>query len=452
MKVSASNMLGLLISGLHLFSMVAAVEIDLDSKDSICEALEAIQQGEWNYYEGTRYGGTLGMVVTPYYWWNAGEMFGGLIDYYTFCDNTNSTLEKLLMDGMYHQAGDQYDYVPSNQSLVEGNDDQGIWGLAIMQAVERNFTNPNGHSWLELTQAVYNTMYSRWDSDHCGGGLRWQIFTWNSGYNYKNTISNGCLFHIAARLARYTKSDNYSDTAEKVWDWMEDVSFVTERDGKVYIQDGATIDKNCTDFTETEWSYSYGILMAGCAYMYDYTKDDKWSTRVQEILKSSSYFFKDDILTETSCAPDHCNNDQRSFRSLFSRCMGLTSALVPDVNLTISDLMRTSAQAAAQSCSGGSDGVTCGENWYKSGWDGVYGLGEQMSALETIQSLLVPQHTVYNSENGGSGRSDPEAGLNNRLPSNANQLTITGKDKAGAGIITAVALAIIAGGAVWMVI
>lgn len=448
-----SKMFGVLISGLQLISMVLAVAIDVDSHDSICKALYYIQEGEWNYYDGFRKGGTIGMVVSPYYWWNAGEMFGGLVDYYTFCDSSNSTLEGWILDAMYHQAGAQFDYVPANQSLVEGNDDQGIWGLAVMQAVERNFTNPEGHSWLELTQAVYNTMWARWDTDHCGGGLRWQIFTWNGGYNYKNTISNGCLFHIAARLARYTKLDNYSNTAETVWNWMESVEFITEKNGQMYIQDGATIDDNCTDFTKTEWSYSYGILMAGCAYMYDYTKDDKWLTRVQEILTSSSFFFYDGkILSESSCAPDHCNNDQRSFRSLFARCMGLTSVLVPETNVTISNYMRSSAIAAAQSCLGGSDGVTCGENWYKQGWDGVYGLGEQMSALETIQSLLVPQFVVYNTDNGGSGVSNPDAGLNNRVPTNQNALDITGKDKAGAGIITAVALAIIAGGAVWMVI
>ena len=76
---------------------------------------------------------------------------------------------------MYHQAGENYNYIPSNQSMTEGNDDQGVWGMAIMEAVERNFTEPESHSWLEMVQAVFNTMNARWDADNCGGGLRWQI-------------------------------------------------------------------------------------------------------------------------------------------------------------------------------------------------------------------------------------------------------------------------------------
>lgn len=100
---------------------------------------------------------------------------GGLLDYYTFCDNDNKTLKSLIYDGMYHQAGESFNYIPSNQSMVEGNDDQGVWGLAVMEAVERNFTDPEDHSWLSMTQAIFNTMDARWDTEHCGGGLRWQI-------------------------------------------------------------------------------------------------------------------------------------------------------------------------------------------------------------------------------------------------------------------------------------
>ena len=95
--------------------------------------------------------------------------------FYTYCQSDNSTLEKLIYNGMYHQAGENYNYIPSNQSMTEGNDDQGVWGMAIMEAVERNFTEPESHSWLEMVQAVFNTMNARWDADNCGGGLRWQI-------------------------------------------------------------------------------------------------------------------------------------------------------------------------------------------------------------------------------------------------------------------------------------
>ena len=70
-----------------------------------------------------------------------------------------------------------------------------------MIAAETNFENPptDQPQWLALAQAVFNTQASRWDNTSCGGGLKWQIFTFNNGYNYKNSISNGCFFNLGAR-------------------------------------------------------------------------------------------------------------------------------------------------------------------------------------------------------------------------------------------------------------
>lgn len=449
-----------LIPLLCIVNYAKAVSLtSMTDTDAICAAVKPIIQGEWNYYLGFQYGGTVGMFSQPYYWWQAGECFGGMIDYFTQCDATNHTLELEIYNGMFAQAGAQWNYIPSNQSLVEGNDDQGVWGLTTMEAVERNFTNNADHSWLELTQAIYNTMNARWDMSTCGGGLRWQIFNWNSGYNYKNSIPNACLFNIAARLARYTKNDTYAQTAEKVWDWMNEVQFMTyssQDNGELIIYDGAMVDNNCTQLTTTKWSYTYGIFMAGAAYMYNYTGDEKWEQRAAEVLTAGSFFLNgsSNVLTESSCAPYHCNNDQRSFRALYARCLGVTSVLVPSLYDQIRPILEASAQGAAASCSGGRDGVTCGMDWNVGGYDNLYGLGEQMSAAEVILALnaqLAP--APYTSTNGGSSKSDPNAGTTSSTDNvNTNVLTITTKDKAGAGVLTAVVLVIIVGGAVWMIL
>ncbi|EMG51122.1 DFG5 Mannan endo-1 [Candida maltosa Xu316] len=441
------------ISLLFFTSSVQSVALTINDKDSICAAAKLVADGAWNYYEGFKYGGVVGMFAPPNYWWNAGEAFGGLIDYYTFCDPTNDTLKQWLYDAMYHQAGENYNYIPSNQSMTEGNDDQGVWGMAIMQAVERNFTNPEAHSWISMTQAVFNTMNARWDTGNCGGGLRWQIFTWNSGYDYKNSISNGCLFHLAARLAKYTgNSSIYIETAEKVWQWMDDVGFLTEEDnGNSRIYDGAKVENNCSTVTDLRWSYTYGVFMSGCAYLYNFTGDTIWQTRALELVEASlSYFFANKIMQETTCQPYNlCNNDQRSFRSLFSRCLGLTMLLMPETRDQILPYLEASAAAAAQSCSGGDDGVTCGENWSAAGWDGVYGLGEQTSSLEVIMSLIVEDPISI--KTGGSNQTNFAAGTDTEDNVNKNELNITGKDRAGAGILTAIVLAIILGGSIWMI-
>lgn len=56
-------------------------------------------------------------------------------------------------------------------------------GIAAMSAAEFNFPNPPSDQpqWLALAQAVFNSQAPRWNTDSCGGGLKWQIFTFNNG-------------------------------------------------------------------------------------------------------------------------------------------------------------------------------------------------------------------------------------------------------------------------------
>ncbi|SGZ53166.1 CIC11C00000005442 [Sungouiella intermedia] len=451
---------------MKLFSIVSAalfwaqtvwtLSLDVTDTDSICDAAAWIVRGQMNYYEGLKPGGTVGMFSTPYYWWHAGEAFGGWVDYWYFCAQDNHTFTDLLFDAMYHQRGEDNTYMPSNQSMTEGNDDQGVWGMAIMQAVERNFTNPDDSSWLNFVQGIFNTMNNRWDTTTCDGGLRWQIFTWNNGYNYKNSIANGCLFHLAARLYRYTEEPLYLESAERVWEWMWNISFIVDSPSFV-IYDGADDTEACTDLTIHKWSYTYGIFLAGCAYLYNATGDEKWKTGATQILDASLYFFNStsngEIMTETTCAGSgNCNNDQRSFRSLFSRCLSLTASLMPEFyNQIYNDWLTPSAKGAAQSCSGGTDGITCGENWAYNGWDGKYGLGEQMSALEVILGLTASDHLPLTPQTGGSNKdSNVSAGNNTKVSTNTNEITVSTGDKAGAAVLTAVVLGTILGGSIWM--
>jgi mannan endo-1,6-alpha-mannosidase len=176
------------------------------------------------------------------------------------------------------QVGDGKDYMPANQTSSEGNDDQAFWGLAAMAAAEMKFPNPpsNQPQWLALAQAVFNEQASRWDTTTCNGGLRWQIYSFNAGYTYKNSISNGCLFHLAARLARYTGNTTYSDWAEKIYDWMEGAGkllfclllTVGGLTSTYQVLDGSWITDNCTQQDNIEWSYNNGQLLSGSAYLY----------------------------------------------------------------------------------------------------------------------------------------------------------------------------------------
>ncbi|KAK6204444.1 defective cell wall [Scheffersomyces amazonensis] len=453
MRINKECILPIIIGSLTLFNnAVNAIWLDTNNVTTIIEATALIAQGTLDYYEGYKVGGTIGMFTAPYYWWEAGGAWGSLIDYTYFMQN--DTLVPTIKAALLYQTGQDNNYIPLNQSTTEGNDDQGFWGIAVMGAAERNFSNPEKpeQAWLTLTQAVFNTMAARWDEAECNGGLRWQIFQWNSGYDYKNSVSNGCLFHIGARLARFTGNDTYVDWAEKVWDWMYGVGFLTEGDWW-FVYDGAQIESNCTNITKYQWTYNQGLMLAGCAYLYNYTQDEKWLNRTLNLLNGAQVFFNNSIMYEAACQPsNNCNNDQRSFKAYFSRFLGATSILVPQTYDIIRNWLVTSANAAARSCSGGTDGHTCGLNWFVGAWDGYYGLGEQISALEVIQNLRVGDLPgPLTAHTGGSSEGNPAAGYGT-IQTNASPLKLNSGDLAGAGIITAIiGVSLIASG-LWLII
>lgn len=153
-------------------------------------------------------------------------------------------------------------------NLKQGNDDQAFWGFAAMSAAENKFPDPppDKPQWLALAQAVFNSQAARWDKT-CGGGLRWQIFTFNQGYNYKNSPSNGGFFSLAARLATYTRNQTYADWAEKTWDWTVAVGLLTPQ---YYVYDGSDTLLNCSEVNRIQWTYNAGMYLSGAAHMYKF--------------------------------------------------------------------------------------------------------------------------------------------------------------------------------------
>jgi len=136
-----------------------------------------------------------------------------------------------------------------------------------MSAAETKFENPDPKQpqWLSLAMAVFNNQAHRWDSDHCNGGLRWQFNSMNDGWMLKNTVSNGCFFQLAARLARYTKNQTYADWADKSYNWMTQ-SLISD---KYEVFDGISFtEKACSPGPErTEWTYNIGTILSGSAYV-----------------------------------------------------------------------------------------------------------------------------------------------------------------------------------------
>lgn len=158
---------------------------------------------------------------------------------------------------------------------------------------------------------------------------------------------------------------------------------------------------------------------------------------------------------EVACeGPGTCDTDNYSFKAYLSRWMAASTKVAPFILPLVMPKLRASAIAAAQQCSGGSNGQMCGMKWTQGAqWDGTMGVGQQMAALEVIQSNLIQgvSAPVTNST-GGTSKGNAAAGggstsTDPTLPTDP----IETKDRAGAGILTALVVIWVIGGVWWMI-
>ncbi|KAL5347942.1 hypothetical protein ACLOAV_007354 [Pseudogymnoascus australis] len=434
----------LLLAGARVAS---AIELDIDDDESIKKVAGIIAYDMMLEYKGNLSGNAPGLLPGPpptplvldagYFWWEAGAMFGSLLDYwyYTGDDSYNPTIKQALL----HQVGDDNNYLPQNQSMGMGNDDQGFWGMSAMTAAEFNFENPEPDQpqWLALAQAVFQTQAPKLDPTTCGGGLHWQAYSYLNGYSYKNSISNGCFFNIGSRLALYTKNETYAKYATESWEWMTGVGFI-DKDYNVF--DGGDQKDNCTEINRTTFSYNAGIFLLGAATMYNYTDGSAvWKDRVEKLLaRTIINFFPKGIATELCEAELNCSIDMYAQKAFLTRWMAASAKIAPFIYEDVMKVMRTSAVAAAAQCSGGETGRVCGLSWgKKEQYDGTKGVGQQMAAMEVIQSLLIKQaRNIVSNTTGGTSQGDPDAGIKEVDLTETTPATTGGK--VGAGILTVV--------------
>ena len=161
---------------------------------------------------------------------------------------------------------------------------------------------------------------------------------------------------------------------------------------------------------------------------------------------------------EAACEPyNHCDNDQLSFKAYFSRFIAASTKWLPELYPLAQPYLQASAIAAAQQCDGdgaGVEGYACGMKWVdNTTWDGTYGFGQQMCALEVIQANLIQSAaSPVSAQSGGISKGDPGAGTAGDTTTGQAPLSaITTGDRAGAGILTAIVLVGILGGTWWMV-
>ena len=386
-------------------------------------------------------GGTPGMFPDPLPWYSAGAGMGALVKYWYLTDD--DYYNKAVTQGMLHQVGADWDYLPSNWTQYIGNDDHLFWGLTAMTAAECNYPNPpkNQPQWLALAQAVQYRLRSNWDTTACNGGLRWQVHSFAKGYNYKNTISNGGLFHLSARLARYTKDASYTEWCDRTYDWLEQVGFITPN---YEVYDGAVVPCDRNNMDKNQWSYNIGNMLGGCCFLANFTQDQKWFTRIENYLGVvERNFMHDGVLYESLCESNGmCDGNSLGFKGYLADYLSSCAHLVPSTRDRIDLILRKTAQAIGESCTGGNLNAMCGMQWSLRKYDHsdeiMVVLPIQISALNALVghlSLLSGMPGPMSADSGGTSVGDDDTSVRLSDATASKQRTITTADTVGAVIL-----------------
>jgi mannan endo-1,6-alpha-mannosidase len=233
--------------------------------DSIKSAAKTLASGiVASYNESLAQNLIPGLFDDTYYWWESANVFTELIEYSYLTDD--SQYNGLISEALQHQLGDFDAFMPPNQTKTLSNDAQSFWGLASLTAHEAGLPKPAGGEWLDFAANVWNIQVQRWDAETCDGGLRWQIFTFNNGYGYRNSISNGNFFLLSSRLAYLTGNTTYYDWASKSYAWSKEVGLVSD---DYFVFDGTDDHLNCTTVNHIQWSNNHAIYTEGSALMYN---------------------------------------------------------------------------------------------------------------------------------------------------------------------------------------
>lgn len=196
--------------------------------------------------------------------------------------------------------------------------------------------------------------------------------------------------------------------------------------------------------------FTYSISADGSAPQTEGAEQEEWRVHTQGLIDGAKVFFDGQIMYEVACEPGGtCNIDQLSFKAYLARWMAATTKVAPWTSDQIMPFLAASATAAAANCNGGETGTMCSVKWNVQGFNGATGVGEQMNALEIIQSNLITQvQGPVGNDTGAISIGDPAAGLGGDSgPATGDLDAITTGDKAGAGILTALVVVSLLGGA-----
>jgi mannan endo-1,6-alpha-mannosidase len=141
-----------------------------------------------------------------------------------------------------------------------------------------------------------------------------------------------------------------------------------------------------------------------------------------------------------------------SFKAYLLRWLASTIIVAPYTRELILPKLRASGIAAAKQCTGGDTGRKCGLQWTSGKWDGTNGVGQEMAAMSALYVNLLPLEEVkppVTNSTGGTSQGNPNAGADS-IHELEEFREVKMKDKAGAGMLTAVVIIGFTGMLGWM--
>ncbi|KAI0190120.1 glycosyl hydrolase family 76-domain-containing protein [Astrocystis sublimbata] len=414
----------------------AGLTVDVNDAASIKKAASVVAEDLMSFYTGE----IPGILPGPppdgdYYWWTGGALWATMLDYRI--RTGDDQYDDKIREGISWQTGDKNDFLPANWTASEGNDDQAIWAMTALLAGETGFEKSKSKDaveWPTLAQTVFEQQSERRvENGSCADALRWQIFPTNTGYNYVQTLANVANANIGARLSLLDRDNKtLTKSVEDTFKFLQDVKLI---DSKFNVYDGVQLmECNSAGVNKIQSSYTAGLAIEAAAVLHNVTDVEKWKDLTDGLVKNTiDVFFPNGIATEVACEPSKCTTDFTFYKSVLLRSLASTTVVAPWTADVINPVLKSSAKAAAESCTGGKNGRLCGLVWDGKD-DKKTGAGQQMSVLSSLLALLPAEAKstgTGGSNNGSSSTNDP---------SGTSSPTPTPTDNAGASVGVSVAL------------
>lgn len=106
-----------------LLQSTAALDLNATDLDSVRAAAANLTQGVFSYYQNSNTSNAtqnwqVGLFpFPPYYWWESGAIWGGIMDYQALTGDTSHQQD--ILNAMLAQVGPNYDFVVPQQVFDE---------------------------------------------------------------------------------------------------------------------------------------------------------------------------------------------------------------------------------------------------------------------------------------------------------------------------------------------